>query len=49
MVTQIKYPAYDKENLASISPIIIQDLLRKKLGYKGLVVTEDLEKGAVSK
>ncbi|MBU8686483.1 glycosyl hydrolase family 3 [Priestia megaterium] len=49
MVTHIKYPAYDKENPASISPIIIQDLLRKQLGYKGLVVTDDLEMGAVSK
>ena len=49
MVTHLKYPAYDKENPASISPIIIQDLLRKQLGYKGLVVTDDLEMGAVSK
>ena len=29
--------------------MIIQDLLRKKLGYTGLVVTDDLEMGAVSK
>ncbi|MEW4241117.1 glycoside hydrolase family 3 N-terminal domain-containing protein [Priestia megaterium] len=49
MVTHIKYPAYDQENPASISPIIIQELLRKQLGYKGLVVTDDLEMGAVSK
>ncbi|NYV65162.1 beta-N-acetylhexosaminidase [Bacillus sp. Gen3] len=49
MVTHIKYPAYDKENPASLSPIIIQQLLRNKLGYKGIVVTDDLEMGAVSK
>ncbi|MDQ0243735.1 beta-N-acetylhexosaminidase [Bacillus fengqiuensis] len=49
MVTHIKYPAYDKENPASISPIIIQQLLRQKLGYKGIVVTDDLEMGAVNK
>ena len=49
MVTHIKYPAYDKENPASISPAIIQDLLREQLGYTGLVVTDDLEMGAVSK
>ncbi|TYR78877.1 beta-N-acetylhexosaminidase [Priestia megaterium] len=49
MVTHIKYPAYDKENPASISPVIIQDLLRKKLGYTGIVVTDDLEMGAVNK
>ena len=49
MVTHIKYPAYDKENPASISPIIINDLLREQLGYTGLVVTDDLEMGAVNK
>lgn len=49
MVTHIKYPAYDQENPASISPVIIEELLRKKLGYKGIVVTDDLEMGAVNK
>lgn len=49
MVTHIKYPAYDKENPASISPVIIEDLLREKLSFKGLVVTDDLEMGAVNK
>ncbi|MFY4775203.1 beta-N-acetylhexosaminidase [Metabacillus sp. RGM 3146] len=49
MVTHIKYPAYDKVKPASLSPAIIQDLLRKKLGYKGIVVTDDLEMGAVNK
>lgn len=49
MVTHIKYPAYDKENPASISTAIMHDLLRDKLGYKGIVVTDDLEMGAVNK
>lgn len=49
MVTHIKYPAYDKENPASISRVIISELLRKKLGYTGIVVTDDLEMGAVNK
>ncbi|PEF34518.1 beta-N-acetylhexosaminidase [Bacillus sp. AFS094228] len=49
MVTHIKYPAYDKEKPASLSKIIIEDLLRGKLKYKGLVVTDDLEMGAVNK
>ncbi|KPL59382.1 glycosyl hydrolase family 3 [Rossellomorea vietnamensis] len=49
MVTHIKYPAYDKDNPASISKVIIQDLLKEQLGFKGLVVTDDLEMGAVNK
>lgn len=49
MVTHIKYPAYDKENPASVSSVIMQDLLRQQLGYQGIIVTDDLEMGAVSK
>ena len=48
MVTHLKYPAYDEENPASLSPVIIQELLREKLGYQGIVVTDDLEMGAVN-
>ena len=49
MVTHLKYPAYDAKKPASLSPIIIQELLRNKLGYKGIVATDDLEMGAVNK
>ncbi|WP_349728863.1 beta-N-acetylhexosaminidase [Peribacillus frigoritolerans] len=49
MVTHIKYPAYDKEKPASLSKIIIEELLRGKLKYEGIVVTDDLEMGAVNK
>jgi beta-N-acetylhexosaminidase len=49
MVTHIKYPAYDAVNPASTSPTIINNLLRKQLGFQGVVVTDDLEMGAVSK
>ncbi|WP_342614738.1 beta-N-acetylhexosaminidase [Peribacillus frigoritolerans] len=49
MVTHIKYPAYDKEKPASLSKIIIGELLRRKLKYEGIVVTDDLEMGAVNK
>ncbi|MFD6208308.1 glycoside hydrolase family 3 N-terminal domain-containing protein [Peribacillus sp. NPDC060253] len=49
MVTHIKYPAYDKEKPASLSKVIIEDLLRGKLKYEGLVITDDLEMGAVNK
>ena len=34
---------------ASISPTIVSKLLRKELGYKHLVVTDDLEMGAIAK
>ena len=34
---------------ASISPSIVSHLLRQELGYKHLVVTDDLEMGAIAK
>ena len=34
---------------ASVSPRIVTNLLRQELGYKHLVVTDDLEMGAISK
>ena len=49
MVTHIKYPAYDSENPASVSSKIVTDLLRNQLGFEGVVITDDLEMGAVSK
>ncbi|MFJ7753158.1 beta-N-acetylhexosaminidase [Peribacillus muralis] len=49
MVTHIKYPAYDQQKPASLSKVIIEDLLRGKLNYGGLVITDDLEMGAVNK
>src|ERR687895_1410383 len=34
---------------ASINPGIVRDLLRDELGFDGLVVTDDLEMGAIAK
>ena len=34
---------------ASISPAIVTNLLRKEMGYRHLVVTDDLEMGAIAK
>jgi beta-N-acetylhexosaminidase len=34
---------------ASINPSVVTDLLRDELGYEGLVVTDDLEMGAIAK
>ena len=34
---------------ASISPTIVSNLLRQELGYKHLVITDDLEMGAIGK
>ncbi|MCM1532244.1 MAG: serine hydrolase [Bacteroides sp.] len=44
MVGHLNLPAYDSSGLpASLSPRVVTDLLRKELGYRGLVVTDGLE------
>ena len=41
------YPAYDSANLATTSPYILTEILRKKYSYGGLILTDDLEMGAI--
>ena len=49
MTGHVLYPAWDKKEVASFSKPILQDLLRKELGFKGLIVTDSLDmKGATS-
>lgn len=48
MAAHILFPALEKENLpASMSPAILQGLLREKLGFTGLIVSDCLEMGAI--
>jgi beta-N-acetylhexosaminidase len=48
MVSHAAYPAVTKDPIpASLSKEWITDILRKKIGYRGLVVSDDLEMGGV--
>lgn len=47
MLSHIHYPWLDPVWQASLSPAIARDLLRKKLGFKGLVMTDDLDMKAI--
>lgn len=49
MVGHLSLPAIDPEGLpAAVSPAVMGDLLRGKLGFKGLVLTDALNMGGVS-
>lgn len=43
MTGHVVYPALDKNTIATFSKPILQDLLRKKMGFKGLLVTDSLD------
>jgi beta-N-acetylhexosaminidase len=47
MTSHTLYPKLDPENPATFSPVILRGLLRDQLGYDGVVITDDLEMGAV--
>jgi beta-N-acetylhexosaminidase len=50
MIAHAHYPALGDERSvpASLSPRVIEGFLRKKLGYLGVVITDDLTMGAVT-
>jgi beta-N-acetylhexosaminidase len=50
MTAHIAVPALAPPDLpATLSPAILTDLLRKQLGFKGIVVTDALEMGGIAK
>jgi len=48
MTSHAIYPSLDTERPATLSPVILSDLLRNKMGFKGLIITDDLEMGAIT-
>jgi beta-N-acetylhexosaminidase len=49
MLSHIFYPDMDAKWPASLSTYIARDLLRRQMGYEGLVMTDDLDMGAITK
>lgn len=49
MVSHAMYPQIDSDHPSSLSKTIITDWLRKDMGYNGVVVTDDMDMGALAK
>ena len=49
MVSHAMYPQIDADHPSSLSKAIITDWLRKDMGYNGVVVTDDMDMGALAK
>ena len=49
MVSHAMYPQIDLDHPSSLSKAIITDWLRKDMGYNGVVVTDDMDMGALAK
>jgi beta-N-acetylhexosaminidase len=49
MTAHTIFPAYDKELPATLSPKILTDLLRKEMGFKGVIVSDAIGMAAILK
>lgn len=47
MTTHVMVPAYDANKPASLSPVLINQVLRGQMGYQGVVVTDQMEAGGL--
>jgi beta-N-acetylhexosaminidase len=48
MSAHVVYPALDPDRPATISPKIIEEIIRKKIGFDGLLLSDDLSMQALS-
>jgi beta-N-acetylhexosaminidase len=48
MTAHILVPALDEENPATLSPAVVDGLLKRKLGFTGVVLTDDVGMKAIS-
>ncbi|WP_084418627.1 glycoside hydrolase family 3 N-terminal domain-containing protein [Henriciella litoralis] len=42
MTAHISYDAFDAERAATVSPLMIQEVIRRRIGFDGLLMTDDL-------
>lgn len=47
MTSHTTYTALDRQNPATLSKTILTGMLKEQLGYSGIVITDDLEMGAI--
>jgi len=48
MTAHVLYSAWDKQNPATLSPFVIGDVIRKRIGFDGLLLSDDLDMEALS-
>ncbi len=47
MTAHVLYPAWDKSNPATLSPFILHKILRQKMEFDGIIISDDLLMGAL--
>ena len=47
MTAHILYPKLDNKNVATLSKKIIKNIVRKKIGFKGILISDDISMKAL--
>ena len=48
MTAHVRFMAWDAEHPATLSPFIINEIIRKRIGFSGLLLTDDIDMEALS-
>ena len=48
MTAHVRYTAWDAENPATLSPFVIEKIIRETIGFTGLLLTDDIDMQALS-
>jgi beta-N-acetylhexosaminidase len=48
MTSHIVFDAWDRERPATLSPIVIEQVIRRRIGFDGLLMTDDIDMKALS-
>ena len=48
MTAHVRYTAWDAERPGTLSPFVIDEIIRKRIGFTGLLLTDDLDMEALS-
>jgi beta-N-acetylhexosaminidase len=48
MTAHVVYEAWDKDRCATLSPFVIQEVIRGKIGFDGLLMSDDIDMKALS-
>lgn len=48
MSAHVRYTAWDAKNPATLSPMVVGEIIRKRIGFTGLLLTDDIDMEALS-
>jgi beta-N-acetylhexosaminidase len=48
MTAHVRYTAWDADNPGTLSPVVVNEVIRGKIGFSGLLLTDDIDMEALS-